>query len=118
MAIDSIGSAGNSPSAPAAPQGGGLVQAMPAFVESPAPAPQQQPTMKEVQQAVKAVQHFVEPMTSNSLQFELDSTSGKMVVRITDSQTGEVIRQIPSKEMLEIAQSLDRMQGLLLKQKA
>ena len=32
--------------------------------------------------------------------------------------TNEVIRQIPSEEMLEIAKALDRLQGLLVKQKA
>jgi flagellar protein FlaG len=35
-----------------------------------------------------------------------------------DSETGEVIRQIPSKELLEIAHAIDKMQGMLLKQKA
>jgi uncharacterized FlaG/YvyC family protein len=29
-----------------------------------------------------------------------------------------MIRQIPSKELLEIARSLDKMQGMLLQQKA
>jgi uncharacterized FlaG/YvyC family protein len=29
-----------------------------------------------------------------------------------------LIRQIPSKELLEIAQAIDQMQGMLLKQKA
>ena len=40
------------------------------------------------------------------------------IVRITDGETGEMIRQIPSEEMLEIARSLDKMQGLLLRQEA
>ena len=40
------------------------------------------------------------------------------VVRVIDKQTGEVIRQMPSKELLEIAKSLDRLQGLLVRNSA
>ncbi|MDD2914127.1 MAG: flagellar protein FlaG [Gallionella sp.] len=35
-----------------------------------------------------------------------------------DTQTNEVIRQLPSKEMVAIAQALDKFQGLLIKIKA
>jgi flagellar protein FlaG len=118
MAINTISSSGNAPPVPAAPQGGNPVPAAPAPAVETAPAPQQQPTIQQVQQAVAAVKHYVEPMTSNSLQFEVDESSGRTIVRITDAKTGDVIRQIPSKEMLAIASSLDQMKGLLLKQKA
>jgi flagellar protein FlaG len=52
------------------------------------------------------------------LQFAIDDESGQTIVRVTDRQTGELIRQTPSVEMLELARSLDRMQGMLLRQKA
>ncbi|MBL8491536.1 MAG: flagellar protein FlaG, partial [Rhodocyclaceae bacterium] len=42
----------------------------------------------------------------------------KTVVKVVDGQTGKMIRQIPSEELLAIAESIDRMQGLLLRQKA
>jgi flagellar protein FlaG len=35
-----------------------------------------------------------------------------------DSQSNEVIRQFPSKEAIEIARALDKLQGLLIKDKA
>jgi len=41
----------------------------------------------------------------------------KIVVRIVDSQTNEVIRQMPSEEMIAISKSLDQMSGWLIKQK-
>jgi flagellar protein FlaG len=41
-----------------------------------------------------------------------------MVVKVIDRETQDVIRQIPSQEMLDLAQALDKLQGLLIKQKA
>jgi len=53
-----------------------------------------------------------------SLEFSVDDESGRTVVKVLDSQTNEVIRQIPSEEMLAIARNLDRIEGLLLRQTA
>lgn len=52
--------------------------------------------------------------TRTKLCFEKDETSGKMVVRLKDATTGEIVRQIPPDEMLKIAQSIDRYLGLLV----
>lgn len=72
---------------------------------------------QEVEAAVKAVKDFIEPMAGN-LEFQLDDETGKTIIKIVDSSSGELIRQIPSEEMLEIAKALDRLQGILVKQKA
>ena len=53
-----------------------------------------------------------------SLQFSLDQTSGKMIVKVTDKKTGELLRQIPSEDMLKIAESLDQLRGLFINEKA
>lgn len=89
---------------------------MPAIV--PESAPWQQPGPEEIRQAVDSLRQLVESKAPNSLQFSIDDATGRTIVKITDAQTGETIRQIPPKEMLEIAQSLDKMRGLLLKQEA
>ena len=67
--------------------------------------------------ALERIQKFVEPMASD-LQFSVDEESGMRVVKVMDRATKEIIRQIPSSEVLEIAKALDRLQGLFLKQKA
>ena len=41
-----------------------------------------------------------------SLKFSVDEASGRPVITVTDSQTGEVIRQIPAKEILAVANLL------------
>ena len=71
-----------------------------------------------LQGAVDRVQKAVETLSSAGIQFTLDQDFERMVVQVIDTSTKEVIRQIPPKEMLEIAQALDKLQGLLVHQKA
>jgi flagellar protein FlaG len=77
------------------------------------------PTLEQVQQAMKVVQDMVQTQTSD-IQFSLDHATGKTIVMVVDTQTKQVIRQIPSQEMIAIAHAIDQMQQgmLLLKQKA
>ena len=53
-----------------------------------------------------------------ALEFSTDAETGRMVVKIMDRATGELVRQIPMEEMLALAKSLDRLQGLLFHTKA
>lgn len=52
------------------------------------------------------------------LKFTIDEVSGVDVVKVINTDTKEVIRQIPSEEMVKIAESIDRLQGLLVRQQA
>lgn len=70
-----------------------------------------------VEDAVKRIADFVAP-TQSEISFSIDDVSGVQVVKIMDSQSNEVIRQFPSKEAIEIARALDKLQGLLIKDKA
>lgn len=74
-------------------------------------------SLDEVKDATQRVEKFVQAMTSD-LQFTVDDSSGSFVIRVVDRATKEVIRQMPSEEMLVIAQALDRLQGLLVRQQA
>jgi flagellar protein FlaG len=70
-----------------------------------------------VEDAIKRLSDFVSPSQS-SLSFSVDDVSGRQVVTIVDTQSNEVIRQFPSKEAIAIARALDKLQGLLIKDKA
>jgi flagellar protein FlaG len=70
-----------------------------------------------VKDAVNAANEAVKAMPSE-LSFSLDEGTGKTIVRVVEKQTGTLIRQIPSQEMLEIAKALDRLQGLLVRNSA
>lgn len=117
MAINTISGSGNAPAVVPSPTGGAAPVAKPEVVPTPAAA-SAQPSTEQVRKAVESMKQLVEPMAANSLQFSVDEDSGKTIVRVLDMETGELIRQIPSKELVEIAKSLDRLQGLLLRQQA
>lgn len=76
-----------------------------------------QPSRQQIDQAVQQMQQSLPSMARN-LQFSLDEETGRTVVKVVDADTNEVIRQIPSEEVLAIAQTLDKSTGLLLKQQA
>ena len=78
---------------------------------------QRTPDIGEVQKALEEVEKAVAPM-AQSLQFSLDKDSGKTVVKVMDTDTNEVIRQIPSEEVLAISKAVDKLKGLLIKQQA
>ncbi|SNS61945.1 flagellar protein FlaG [Noviherbaspirillum humi] len=52
------------------------------------------------------------------IEFSVDQDSGRTIVKVVDSSTQEVLRQIPSKEVLEMNRSISKMQGLLVRDKA
>lgn len=74
-------------------------------------------SMGELSDAVARITDHMQVVRRN-LQFDLDKTSGEMVVKIVDSQTKEVVRQIPSEEVLQLAKHLEQVQGLLFKAEA
>jgi flagellar protein FlaG len=75
------------------------------------------PDPAELKQAMEAANTALRQI-STDLEFSLDPSTGKTVVRVIDNSTQQVIRQFPSEEMLAIARAIDRFQGLLLRQKA
>lgn len=55
---------------------------------------------------------------SSDLKFSVAEGGDTSVVRIEDSETGELIRQIPSEAMVELARALDEQrQGMMLEEK-
>ena len=56
--------------------------------------------------AVKQLNSYVQSINRN-LEFNIDNDSGQTVVKVIDSETDELIRQIPNEEALYIAKQLD-----------
>ena len=75
------------------------------------------PTLPALQAAINDANRALRGM-NRGLEFELDPASGKLITRLVDTSDNEVLRQIPSEEMLRIAEALDRVQGLLIEQHA
>lgn len=70
----------------------------------------------ELKKSVDAINQFFN--VSNSVNLNLDRESGKVVVQIVDRETNTIIRQMPSKEVLEMAKDLEKKNGMLLSDKA
>ena len=65
------------------------------------------PHAAELLQKIKA-------LTENgtfAVQFETDNNTGKMVVQVVNSQTKEVVRQIPPESLLNLEQALTEYSG-------
>lgn len=55
-------------------------------------------------------------MASIGVQFEFDKEADTMIVKVVDVESGELIRQMPSEEVVRISRALGRLQGLLVHQ--
>jgi flagellar protein FlaG len=60
---------------------------------------------KELHNAILNVSGYVQNIT-RELNFSVDEELGRTIVTVIDEYTGDVIRQIPSEDMLELAKSL------------
>ena len=66
--------------------------------------------------AVEKIDRFVQSVKRN-LEFLIDDSSGKVVVKVIASDSGEVIRQIPNEEVLKLANRLNDASSLLFSAK-
>lgn len=76
-----------------------------------------QPDKQTVEDALTSIQETTQAMRRD-LNFSIDDSTGRMVVKVTDSASGEVIRQMPTEDALRLAESLDEMRSLLFKAQA
>lgn len=72
---------------------------------------------EQLKAAVKSVEDYIRPFNSN-IEFSVNKDTDQIVTKVIDTATKEIIRQIPSEEMLAIAKALDSLKGLLVKQTA
>jgi flagellar protein FlaG len=71
---------------------------------------------QELEQALTRVREVFQKADSR-VEFSIDPDLDRVVVKIMDGESGTVIRQIPQKEVLALAKSLEAPTGLLLHQK-
>ncbi|WP_231870065.1 flagellar protein FlaG [Grimontia celer] len=60
---------------------------------------------EQLEMLVERLDEFVSTF-NKGLSFRLDENSGRSVVTVYEMSSGDIIRQIPEKEMLELAQQL------------
>ena len=67
--------------------------------------------------AMKDIQHFISSQAS-SVRIHKDETSGHMIVQLVDPDTGEVVRTLPSEELLRLARSFEMLGNKMVHQVA
>lgn len=70
----------------------------------------QQVQPAETEQAISEVGDFLQSLNRH-LSFSVDDTSNRTVVSVVDQSSGDVIRQIPSEEILRIAEKIKDLQN-------
>jgi len=87
----------------------------------PEEATRTQPDKKELQEAVVQLNQHVQQIQRDLL-FSVDDSSGRTVVQVVNSETDEIVRQIPSEEVLRILRHLqeqmDNSSGLIFETSA
>ena len=72
----------------------------------------------ELNQAISQINNFVQQI-QRDLQFSVDEETGRTVIKVIDSESKEVVRQIPEEKLLEVARSIEEtLEGNLLEVEA
>ncbi|MDD2721919.1 MAG: flagellar protein FlaG [Gallionella sp.] len=91
---------------------------MPVKLAEPAKPTSPPPTEAQLKDVLDSINKSLKQSNVN-LQFNVDTTTKRPVIKLVDGETGETIRQFPTEDALAISRSIDRIQqGMLLKQKA
>lgn len=75
------------------------------------------PSAEQIKQAVQEINESLRS-AAQGLEFSIDTDSKEVIIKVIDQETREVLRQMPSKEALDIAKALDQALGKLIKTKA
>lgn len=104
--VEAGGEIARSPRSPSFPQPTTAAEATqletPAVQSASVPA---EPTGEQVRRAAEQLEAFMRSM-NRYLEFRVDADSGRTVVTVKDKNTGDTIRQIPSEEIMRLAQNL------------
>lgn len=109
LAYPAAAAQGASPQAQAAGKPAAVAQKM---VE-----PVSEPKRDELEKAVTDIKEFVQA-AQRKLDFSIDDSTGRVVVKVIATDSGDVIRQIPSETALKLAQNLADASSLLFDGKA
>ena len=72
---------------------------------------------EDLEKAIEDVQIMME-LRNRSVTFSRDEEPGAEVIKVIDSKSGDVIRQMPSEELLTFMRNLTRMLGTFVSKEA
>jgi flagellar protein FlaG len=69
--------------------------------------------MAELEKAVENLNQALQDI-KRELRFSVDDDTGRMIVKVINADTDEVVRQIPSEQLLNAVRHMEQQAGLLL----
>ena len=81
------------------------------------PANEMPAEQEPVDEVVSDLNNLVREL-HRDLQFTVDSESGETVIKVVDRETDEVVRQIPSEEVVRMRQRLQEAAGVIFQDSA
>ena len=81
--------------------------------EQPTDEPRTEPRVVDVERAVARLNEALDSF-SKDLSISVHKDTGRLMVRVTDPQTGEVIRQLPPEQLLAAEVTIDKIIGLFV----
>jgi len=80
------------------------------------PSGQKEDSLEALQEKVSQLNEHMQSL-NRSLQFSIDETSGDTVVKVIDAETKELVRQIPSQDVIDARNAVAEYRGILLETK-
>lgn len=70
-----------------------------------------------ISEVVKDINTLVHQVSATKVSFDVDEETGLSVVRVLNKETGEVIRQVPTEELLTLVARMRQLSGLIFNKK-
>ena len=86
-------------------------------VEKPAEEKKDEISKDEVKRTVESLSIITQALNTR-LSFSVDEKTGRNIIRVFDSESGDLIRQIPPQEMLDLVSKLRGVIGVLFDKEA
>jgi flagellar protein FlaG len=79
--------------------------------------PTEAPGQEETEQAAEKLEKTLAEFKHNKLEFTVHEETGRTIVKVVDQESGEVIKELPPEELLDLAAKLEEMSGVLFDKK-
>lgn len=73
--------------------------------------------VKQVQQSLNDINKVMAGFVI-SVQFQIDPDYKELIVKVVDQETGKLIRQMPTEDVVKMSKAMDNLKGLLFAQSA
>ena len=71
---------------------------------------------EDVVRVVQEINNMVHQVSGTKISFDVDAQTGRAVVKVLNKETGDVIRQLPTEELLNLVFKMEQLSGLIFSQ--